>query len=118
MKNSKQYTLIILISISGLCQAQVRKKSVPTRGGNVETKKEANDFFVLGDYSSARDAFANVYKTKPENTDVNFKLGYCYLVTHTDPAKAIPLFEFVAKQSDAPRDIYYYLGRAYLVNNR
>ncbi len=95
-----------------------RKPPIPSRGVNVDSKKEANKFFTLGDYASALDAYLNIYKSKPDNTDVNFKIGYCYLVTYIDKSKAIPYLEFAARQSDAPGNIHYYLGRAYLINNR
>lgn len=112
--------IFAILSTAAIAQAPAPKKKAitPSRGVNVDSKKEANNFFALGDYRSALDAYLNIYKTKPENTDVNFKIGYCYLVTYIDKSKSIPYLEFAARQTDAPKDIHYHLGRAYLINNR
>jgi hypothetical protein len=111
--------VFFLFCFSAFAQNNVKKKStLPSRGLNVDSKKEADKFFYEGDFVSALDAYQNIYKIKPDNTDVNFKIGYCYLVTYINKPMSIPFFEFASKKADADENIFYYLGRSYLINNR
>lgn len=63
------------------------------------------------------------------NGNVNFKLGYCYLQTATEKAKALDFLKnaaampiskkydpYDATQRKPPVDVLYYLGRAYALN--
>lgn len=107
-------TLLTMYQLSAHAQkAQKKQAAIKTRGSDTDSKKDANSFYTEGDYYSALDAYLNIYKTNPKSTEVNYRLGICYLSTNKDKSKAIPYLEYVAKQKDAPKEIYYYLGRAY-----
>lgn len=65
------------------------------------------------------------YAMKPKNSNVNFCLGYCYMQTSVDKAKAIPYFEVAqndltvdyrfgsVKEKHAPVEVIRMLGNAY-----
>ncbi len=99
-------------------KAKKKQAAIISRGANTNSKKDANSFFAEGDFHSALDAYLNIYKNTPKSTEVNFKIGICYMSTNFDKALAIPYLEFVEKQKDAPKEINYYLGRAYHYSNR
>lgn len=80
-------------------------------------------------WNQSIEIWKELYERQPENANVNYKLGYCYLQTANDKLKSLPLLEYATSQplSDAydpfdprenraPIDAVYYLGRAYHLN--
>jgi tetratricopeptide (TPR) repeat protein len=117
------HLILILVFLFSTCQvmaqkAKKKKEAIISRGANTDSKKDAKSFFAEGDFHSALDAYLNIYKTTPKSSDVNLKIGICYLATNFDKSKAIPYLEFTIKQKDAPPETNYYLGRAYHYVNR
>jgi len=51
--------------------------------------KKANEIFDKENYSAAIPLFAELVSKSPENADLNFKLGFCYLKTPLDKEKSI-----------------------------
>lgn len=113
------FIFLAFITTNSIAQkARKKKAAIISRGANTDSKKDANSFFLEEDFHSALDAYLNIYKTTPKSTDVNLRIGLCYLSTNFDKTKAIPYLEFAAKQNDAPKEINYYLGRAYHLAGR
>ncbi len=66
---------------------------------------------------------------KPDNYNILYKIGACYLNTPGEKEKAIPYLEEAVKHSSyeakitsfrekrAPLDSYFFLGKAYMINN-
>jgi tetratricopeptide (TPR) repeat protein len=91
---------------------------------------QAEDFTEYGNYYQAIDVYQKLLRESPNNANLNFKIGFCYLNTATDKVKAIPFLEFASnninfdyKTADiselgAPIETLYYLGKAYHVNYR
>ncbi len=92
---------------------------------------EGNYFFYREDYKDALSLFKQLYKEQPDNANINYKLGNCILNISTLPnEKAIAYLEKAVKnisknykegsyqEEAAPTDAYFYLGKAYHVNNK
>ncbi len=91
---------------------------------------QAEDFIEDGNFYKAIEVFQKLLGETPNNANLNFKIGFCYLNTATDKTKAVPYLEFASKhlnpeykigdynEQGAPVETLYYLGRAYHVNYR
>ncbi len=92
---------------------------------------EGNYFYYREDYKDALSLFKQLYKEQPDNANINYKIGSCYLNIPTLPnEQAIPYLEQAVKnitknykegshqEEAAPIDAYFYLGEAYHVNNK
>jgi tetratricopeptide (TPR) repeat protein len=111
--------LLLLWALPSMAQkAKKKKEAIVSRGANTNSKKDAKSFYDEGDFHSALDAYLNIYKTTPKSTEVNLRIGICYLSTNFDKSKAIPFLEYTAKQKDAPGETNYCLARAYQYTNR
>ncbi len=92
--------------------------------------KQGNDLIDDGNYHAALNIYLKLLKDYPNNANLNFKAGYCYLNTAIDKVKAIPYLEFASKhlsddyktnsfnEQNAPIETLFYLGKAYHVNYR
>ncbi len=90
----------------------------------------ADDYIEYGNYHKALAYYIELLKDFPNNANLNFKAGFCYLNTATQKAKAISYLEFASKhiandykiadfkEEGAPIETLFYLGQAYHVNYR
>ena len=90
----------------------------------------ADSWFFYEDYEEALPLFLRVLETDSINYNVMYKVGFCYLHIPGQKAKSIPYFENAINKTTfnyrnntyteklAPVDALFYLGNAYLVNNR
>ncbi len=98
-----------------------------------EVKKAFLDgeyFLALESYPDALEGYKKVYKVDPENANINYRMGICYLNIPGQKEKAIPYLEKAArktsdnykegniKETKAPRDALFFLGTAYLLQYR
>ena len=91
---------------------------------------DADSWFYYEDYKEALPLFLRVLEADSLNYNVMFKIGYCYLNIPGQKAKSIPYLEQATRKTTpnyndntyterlAPVDAFFYLGNAYLVNNR
>jgi len=91
---------------------------------------QAEDLLEDGNYYKALDIYQKLLNESPNNANLNFKVGFCYLNTATDKSKAIPYLEFASNnlnenyktgdfnEQGAPIETLFFLGRAYHVNYR
>lgn len=89
-----------------------------------KTFSEADYHIINDNYSLAIPLFKTCLEMQPDNANVNFKLGFCYMNTD-DKHEAIPYLEkaalnvkekyleFEADEKGAPIETYYYLAKAY-----
>jgi tetratricopeptide (TPR) repeat protein len=77
------------------------------------SKRAARGYFKYNNYRQALEEYKKLLQTDSTNIEYNYNIGLCYLYTNINKAKAIPYFEFVVKQSKAPAQAWYDLGRAY-----
>ncbi len=90
---------------------------------------EANRLMEEKFWIQSIEIWKELYESTPQNANVNYKLGYCYLQTANDKLKSLPHLEYAASQKiqdnydpyDAketlvPIDASFHLGRAYHLN--
>ena len=88
---------------------------------------QAESYYLYEEYELANQLY--ILLENPENLNISYKIGTCYLSIPDEKDKAIPYLEAAAKNATydakvgsfkekrAPLDTYFYLARAYLINN-
>jgi len=91
---------------------------------------EAEGWFYFQDYKTSLPLYLRVHEEFPENDNISYKIGFCYLNLDGQKQQAIPYLKEAAAnttfnytresfyQTKAPVDAIFYLGNAYLVNNQ
>jgi hypothetical protein len=101
-----------------------------------QTSKEVKDMFVqaeyhylYGEYELANPIYLTIASFLPDNNNINYKIGNCYLNITDEKTKAIGFLEKAVINSSldakanklsekrAPLDVYFSLARAYMINN-
>ncbi len=112
---------------------------LPLKNGNLyaQSKSDLKDFFtqaeshyLYGEYELAIPLYLILYESLPDNANIAYKLGVCYLNTPFEKGKAISYLEKAAKNASyganddqfketrAPLDVFFQLGNAYRINNQ
>lgn len=113
--------VFILFFIFWSCSvnAQKGKPRVLTQEETKMVKKDAATLFTTTDYRSALGAYLELYNADPQNVEYNYRLGYCYLVTTVNKKAALKHLEFaIQSKKDLKTEWHFYLGLAYMYNNR
>lgn len=91
---------------------------------------QAEDFVEDGNFHKALGLYQGLLNQEPNNANLNFKVGFCYLNTAVNKANAIPYLEFASNhisesynslnylEQNAPLEVLFYLGKAYHVTYR
>ncbi|NOY37181.1 MAG: hypothetical protein GXO83_06360 [Chlorobi bacterium] len=91
---------------------------------------EGNSFFLFEEYLDALPYYLDLIKIYPDNDNLNYRIGICYLNIPGEKDKAISYLEKASKninpkyrensirEKGAPMDVFFYLGNAYRVNNQ
>jgi hypothetical protein len=89
---------------------------------------ETEYFFLNGDYSDALPSYLQLYEQMPENANLAYRIGACYLNIHGQKNLSIDYLETASKNMSAkhkegtishisaPYDALYDLANAYLIN--
>ena len=99
-------------------------------------KDEEKEMFLNGEYFVLHKEFPDallfylqLIDKYPDNANLNFRAGLCYLNIQGEKDKAIPYFEKAInnltnrykegdfREEEAPYDTYFYLANAYQINN-
>lgn len=104
-------TLIAALSCFSLCLAQ------GGAGKRLEVE-DADEHFANGNFLMAIPIYKNELKKDPDNKRVKFRLGVCYVNTRVNRALAIQYLEQYSKESKNDDEVWFYLGRAYHLNNK
>lgn len=90
---------------------------------------DAEYFMLYEEYVDALPGYLQLYDINPDNANINYRIGICYLNITGQKAKSIVYLEFASKftsldyregnynEDQAPIDAYYFLGNAYLIQN-
>ncbi len=81
-------------------------------------KKDANGAFTSGDFNSALPSYKDLVKSSGENPEYNYRYGVCLLNTNSIKSKAVEPLEKASKAASTKKDVWYYLGMAYMNANR
>lgn len=116
----KKLQLLTLVIFSLAASAQSSKEMK-------EIFAMAESYYLYEEYELANQLY--ILLENPENLNISYKIGTCYLNIPDEKEKAIPYLEAAAKnaaydsksksfkEKRAPLDTYFYLARAYLINN-
>jgi tetratricopeptide (TPR) repeat protein len=116
---------IILIFLLGFTTANTQNKTSPR-----EMFLEAESYFLYEEYTEALPLYIQLSIFYPDNDNINYKLGRCYLNIPHEKEKSIDFLENAAKninprykgdnlkETAAPPDVVFYLGDAYRINNQ
>lgn len=85
--------------------------------------KAAEGFLFEDNFQAAIPLYVSLLEQEPDNSDINFKLGFCYLNSVLEKKKAIECLKKAIEcmsetdtKNNAPIDVYFYLGQAYRYN--
>ncbi|MBE9511589.1 MAG: PD40 domain-containing protein [Bacteroidetes bacterium] len=90
---------------------------------------EAESHYLYNEYEKANEIYMVLNQMMPENANIQYKIGNCYLHIPHEKTKAIPFLqsatanaEYGAKvtrfnEKRAPLDVYFSLGNAYRISN-
>lgn len=90
---------------------------------------EAESHYLFGEYKLANPLYLMLNDYLPENANIKYKIGNCYINIADEKSKAIPYLEEAVKNVDynakeelfketrAPLYAYFALGQAYQINN-
>jgi tetratricopeptide (TPR) repeat protein len=105
------------------CMTQTLKK-------NDELKFNADYFLMRNEFDKALDNYLQVLESEPENADIMYRIGVCYLNSEDEKVKAIQYLYDASKNVSvkyntnsfkefrSPVEVYFLLGSAYRVNNQ
>jgi tetratricopeptide (TPR) repeat protein len=97
---------------------------------NDPLKLDADYYLMDKDFKKALTNYLNVIKSEPENADIKYKIGICYMNSENEKNLAIPYLEEASqkvsekynpssfKETNAPVDALFVLGSAYRINNQ
>lgn len=112
--------LLILIITCVAASAQSKKEMK-------EIFAQAESYYLFGEYELANQLY--LLLESPDNMNIAYKIGTCYLSIPDEKEKAIPYLESAVKNASfdakegsfketrAPLDAYFYLGKAYMIHN-
>ncbi len=92
--------------------------------------RDANAYFYFEDYEEALALYLDIYESFPNNQNIDYRIGICYLNIADQKTKAITYLERAIKnasnrynensikETKAPLEAHFYLGNAYYIANR
>ncbi len=101
--------------------------SAQTNGEKKKIFAKAESYYLYEEYDLANPLY--LLLDSPDNLNILYKIGACYVNIPGEKNKAIPYLESAVKDSRydakitsfkekrAPLDAYFFLGKAYLINN-
>ncbi len=91
---------------------------------------EAESYYLFEEFADALPIYQKIYREEPENYNICFKIGVCYLNDPYQLEKSVTYLKKAAanisarykennyREKSAPPEALYYLGNAYRVNNK
>ncbi len=109
---------IFLLAFSGIVHAQKTKTHTMTTDEAKLVKKDAATLFNTENYNTALKGYEELVKVDPKNPEFNYRLGYCYLFTNVNKAKAIEYFEASPTVKTTHKEAAYFFGLACMYAER
>ena len=91
---------------------------------------EAESYFLFEEYNEALPLYLRLNEKYPDNNNINYKIGVCYLNDSYEKQKSIDYLERAVtdidlhykennyKETSAPLEALFHLGTAYRINNQ
>ncbi|NBC82039.1 MAG: hypothetical protein GVY19_01530 [Bacteroidetes bacterium] len=126
MKRTIKYQTILIILVGSFTV------SITFGQLDMEPKEmflEAESYFLFEEYKDALPLYQRLLREEPDNYNVHYKIGICFLRDKFNKEKSIKYLEEAAqhvnldfkqnsfKEKQAPFEVHFYLGDAYRVNN-
>ena len=135
INNLKYIFLALLLSfgIFGTSYSQIDSNDLEKNLKNASFKQKfetANSFMEDHLYEFATKIWLNLIEEQPTNSNINYKLGLCYLHSSLERNKALKHLliagenvsrkydPFSSGETNAPFETHHYLGQAYHLNER
>ncbi len=110
--------IFFLLIYHGESHAQKSKVRVLTADEIKSIKKDAGDYFNATNYKDALNAYLKIYQSDPQNTEFNFRIGYCYLVTTINKRESAKYLEKACLGKNPKKEWFYYLGQASMFSEK
>lgn len=116
------------ILILALCTCVLDVNAQIDKGEFKKKFSDAEYHMLYENYSLALPIYLELLKSEPNNANINYKIGFCYLKSSIEKLKSIPFLEVAIKNADkdymefepteerAPLLAHFYLGTAYHLN--
>src|SRR5438874_1518658 len=102
------FLAILLINSFSIANAQRVKTHTLTADEAKIIKKDAATLYNTTNYNSALKGYQDLLKADPKNPDYNYRLGFCYLMTNVNKAKAVEYFEAAIQLKDQHKEATYF----------
>lgn len=84
-----------------------------------ELKKKADKLFKEENYDEAYKYYSQLVSNFPKDPEYNYRLGVCMVYSEPDKTKCLPFLKTAAANpAEAPKEVYFYIGKAYHINYR
>jgi hypothetical protein len=107
----KRTTLVI-----ALWAVFVATVSAQKAGSEPQLAKEANEYFVSGDFLKAYPLYSQLVSLYPQNVDYSYRFGACAIYSDPDKSKAIKFLTSATKRNVTDPMAWFYLGKAFHLN--
>lgn len=88
-----------------------------SQNGTEDVKKQAENLFEEESFTEAYKFYSQLVANFPKDPEYNYRLGVCMIYSEPDKKKCIPyLKQAAANTQDPPKDVFFYLGKAYHIN--
>ncbi|UPT66645.1 MAG: hypothetical protein M0D57_19710 [Sphingobacteriales bacterium JAD_PAG50586_3] len=94
--------LFITLTLILLSSAVVLNAQPGGAGGKGDMKKARTFFEFDRNYKDALTEYLKLLKDEPNDPEINYRVGLCYLYTNIDKKKAYKYLEIMARQPKAP----------------
>ena len=125
MNIKNNFVLILILIFSFNINAQ--------ESDNKDIFWDAETYFYNSDYKDALKLYQSLLKNDNDNSNLNYKVGVCYLKGYNNPSEKTKAISYLEKaitsvskdykegeltETNAPEDAYIYLGDSYLLANK
>ena len=127
MNKIRVKTYCLLLQLSTLVILSTSAVSAQSAKEMRDIFTQAENYFLYEEYELANQLY--ILLDSPDNLNIKYKIGSCYLNIPGEKEKAIPYLEEAVKNASfdaksesitekrAPLDAYFLLGKAYMINN-
>ena len=87
-----------------------------SQNGTEDVKKQAEKLFEEEEFTQAYKFYSQLVANFPKDPEYNYRLGVCMIYSEPDKKKCIPYLKQAASNAEPPKDVQFYLGKAYHIN--
>jgi hypothetical protein len=82
-----------------------------------ELVKRADQYFIAANYEAALPDYSRLLSLYPQESIYNYRFGVCLLLAGNEKSNASTYLEVASKDLSIPEEVWFYLGKSYMVNN-